>query len=596
MKFMAKKPKKPTHPVTQYAQDIVKGKILANKWALLACKRHLDDLKKSKKKDYPYYFDEAAADHIIDFYREFLILYEGAVDGQPFVLTPNLSFIVGSIFGWKKKEDGFRRFRTAYIEMAKGQIKTPLASGIGLYGLTFDDEAGAEVYAAAVTREQAGICFRDAHTFAEGSEDLRDMLIIDKHNIANPETNSFFRPISSEKRGLDGKRPHIALIDEIHEHPNDMVVRKMSAGTKFRRNSLIIEITNAGYDRHSICYQHHEYTEKVLEGIVPDDTWFGLMSGLDVCEKCADKGKTIPQDGCPDCDDWRDEKNWIKANPNLPYLGASFLDYLRRQVEEAKAMPLQESLVKRLNFCIWTEGEIKWITATRWNSCREPILNIEDCIGLPCYAAFDLATKWDLAALVFLFIQENDDIFDIFGKFYLPEETARESKGEQYRRWVKDGYITQTPGARTDFKFIEDDIKSFDEKYHIIQLAYDPKEATYLVNNLQDWMQEDTCVEINQSPALMSEPMKELEARIRDHTIRHNGDPVLAWNISNVVLKESRGGPVKYYYPTKTSLENKIDGAVGLIMAVGRAMLRAGPIKSVYDGLTPEEIKERMAL
>jgi len=278
----------------------------------------------------------------------------------------------------------------------------------------------------------------------------------------------------------------------------------------------------------------------------------------------------------------------------MNYLGKPFMAYLKRQVKEAKEMPLQESIVKRLNFCVWTEGITKWILADKWNACRDSSLNIEDYIGMPCYAAFDLATRWDIAALILLFILENGD-FAIFGKYYLPEETIRESKNQQYKRWVQDKIITQTPGARTDFKFIEDDIKLIDEKYHIIQIAYDPKEATYLVNNLMDWMKENTCVEINQGAALMSEPMKELEARVLAKQIWHNGDPVLAWMMSNVVLKEHRGGPVKYYYPTKTSAENKIDGAIALIMSIGRAMLQTD-IKSVYNGLTSDEIKERMTI
>lgn len=356
----------------------------------------------------------------------------------------------------------------------------------------------------------------------------------------------------------------------------------------------MFEITNAGYDRQSICFQHHEYSEKILEGTVKDDNWFAVMTGIDVCPKCEKDGKTIPQDGCPDCDDWRNEKTWEKANPNMHYLGAPFRDYLRRQVDEAKEMPLQENIVKRLNFCIWTEGITKWITAERWNACANPALRIDDFIGLPCFAAFDLATKWDIAALVLVFVAENG--FAAFGRYYLPEDTIRESKNEQYKRWAQDGRIIQTPGARTDFKFIEDDIKELDQKHHIIQLGYDPKEATYLVNNLNDWMKEGVCVEINQGPALISEPMKELEARVMAKEIWHDGDPVLAWMMSNVVLKESRGGPMKYYYPTKTSAENKIDGAVALIMAVGRAMLKDGPVSSTYDGMSPEEIQERMSL
>jgi len=474
---------------------------------------------------------------------------------------------------------------------------SPLAGGVGLYCLAFDDEPGAEIYAAAVTREQAEILFRDARTFAEKSESLREMLIVDRHNIAYPDENSFFRSVSSEHRGLDGKRPHVALIDEIHEHRTDLVVRKMSAGMKGRRQGLQFEITNSGYDRHSICFQHHEYTEKILEGIIEDDAWFGLMTGLDVCPRCAADGKTIPQDSCPDCDDWRDEATWEKANPNLNYLGAPFRDYLRRQVEEAKAMPMQESIVKRLNFCIWTEGDIIWMPAEKWNACRDTSLNILDFIGIPCYAGLDLASKIDICSLVLLF--EFTRGFAVFSKHYLCEETIKNSKEQQrrqYELWVKQGHITQTPGERTDQKFIEEDLKKINEQHPILQLAFDPREAGYIIRNVMEWTKEETCVEINQGPALMSEPMKELEARIAAKQIWHNGDPVLAWMVSNVVLKESRGGPVKYYYPTKSNVENKIDGAVALILAIGRAMLKGGLVKSAYDGMTAEEIKARMML
>lgn len=576
------------HPVTQYATDVVTGKILANKAVRLACQRHLDDLKNGKKRG--LHFDESAADHIIAFFREFLIFYEGEFDGKPFILQPWQEFIVGCVFGWKTK-DGFRRFRTAYCEVGKGNGKSPLAAGIGLYGLLFDGESGAEILSAATTREQAGVLFRDARAFADGSPELKEMLVVDQHNIAYAATNSFFRPVSSEHRGLDGKRPHIALIDEIHEHPNSAVIDKIRAGTKSRRQAMIFEITNAGYDRHSICFQHHEYTEKILEGVIKNDAWFGYMTGLDVCDKCEADGKTIPQDGCPDCDDWRDERTWIKSNPNL---GTSIKEkYLREQVDEAKQMPSKENIVKRLNFCIWTEGITKWISAEKWNECCDRSLNIENYIGMPCYAAFDLASKIDICALILLFDTEKG--FAVFGKYYLPEETIKNYRNEQYRNWLRSGHIIQTPGARTDYAYIEDDLKLINKNHPIIELAFDPHEATYLVNNVMQWLTPEQCVSINQGPALMSEPMKELEARVYARQIFHDGDPVLSWMMSNVILKEGRtSGPVKHYYPTKNSTENKIDGVVAMIMAVGRAMLKQGPVESIYETLSQEQILSRI--
>ncbi len=570
---------KGVHPTTQYALDITSGKIPANKWTRLACHRHLDDLDHGGERG--LYFDENAANHIVMFFEEFLVFYEGDFDGKPFITTPWQKFLLGSVFGWKK-QSGYRRFKTVYCESSKGGGKSPIAAGVGLYGITFDDEPGAEVYSCATTKEQAGILFRDARLYAMASESLREILKIDIHNIANMRENSFFRAISSEHRGLDGKKPHIALIDEIHEHPNDLVVRKMSAGTKTRRQPLTFEITNSGVDRYSICYQHHEYTTKILEGIIQNDEWFGLISGLDVCPKCELEGKTIPQDGCPDCDNWKDEKVWIKASPNIEYMGKPYKDYYRKQVAEATGMPSQENIVKRLNFNIWTESITKWISSDAWNACADHSLRLKDFAGEQCYLAFDLANKIDISALIIVFCRDGE-LF-AFGRYYLPEETIIRSRIVHYRQWVKEGRIIKTSGAMTDYKYIEDDICNIDKINHIKELAFDPHEATYLVNNLMEWMGDSRCIEITQGPALISEPMKQLEGLVYSKKIHHNGDPVLAWMISNIVKKEGRtGGPVKFYYPTKTHEDNKIDGAMALIMAVGRAMLHNSPPTSSYE-------------
>lgn len=592
------KSKKPAHPVTQYALDVLDGAIPANRWIRLACKRHIDDLKASAKKNNPYFFDEKAADHVISFYPTFLEFYEGGFVGQPFVLTPIQAFIVGSIFGWKRKADGFRRFRTAYIELSKGQGKTPLAAGIGLYCLCFDDEPGAEIYSSAVTKEQAGITFRDAKIFAENSEDLRDMLQIDKHNIAYIEENGFFRPLSSEKRGLDGKRPHVSIIDEIHEHPTDIVVRKMSAGMKGRRQALQFEITNSGYDRHSICYQHHEYSEKVLEGTITAGDWFCVMSGLDVCPACAAEGKTIPQDGCKKCDDWRDEKVWEKANPNLRYLGAPFMDYLRRQVDEAKAMPAMENIVKRLNFCIWTESITKWIPTDLWNACAFPV-SVEHLKGRSCYGGLDLSSNTDLTAWVLVFPPEEEGgRYEVLCRFFLPQDNMRERVHRDkvpYDVWVRQGHITLTPGNLIDYAFILSQVEQDAVDYRIEELAFDRWGSQKITTDLQEIGFEIktenskaessgmTLVQFGQGYASMSAPTKEVDTMVRGKQLAHGGNPVLAWMVSNVAIKTDPAGNIK---PDKEKSTERIDGAVALIMAVGRAFIKhTVPITDDYEAV-----------
>lgn len=568
-------------PVTQYATDVVDGKIVASKWTRLACKRHLEDLVLGPARG--LVLDQESAKRVIDFFPMFLVFYEGAWAGQPFQLLPFQQFIVGSLFGWKTL-DGFRRFRTAYIEMGKGNGKSPLAAGIGLYGLVADGESGAEVYSAATTREQAGILFRDARAFTERSPALLRRLTVDKGNIAYTAKTSFFRPVSSEHRGLDGKRPHIALIDEIHEHPTAMVVDKMRAGTKGRTQALIFEITNAGYDRHSVCYQHHEYTEKILEGTVENDAWFGFMTGLDVCEPCMADGKTIPVDGCDSCDSWKDESKWIKANPGLDRIIPR--KYLREQVAEACDMPSKENIVKRLNFCIWTESVTKWLSMEKWNACGDAV-DAEALRGRICYGGLDLSSVADITAWIKVFPPEKiGGKYSVLCRFFIPEDNMMERSRKDrvpYDVWVKQGFVTATPGNIIDYAYILDAIRQDAEDYDIAELAFDRWGSQKITTDLQDLGFEiegkKSLIQFGQGFASMAAPTKELEKMVLSGEIAHGGNPVLAWMISNTVVRTDPAGNMK---PDKEKSTERIDGVVGLIMAISRAMLR-NDTSSIYE-------------
>ena len=568
-------------PVKQYALDVAGGRIVANKWIRLACKRHLGDLEHGAERGLT--FDDKAAKKAIDFFPMFLVFYEGQFDGKPFELMPFQKFIVGNLFGWKTA-DGFRRFRTAYIELGKGNGKTPLAAGIGLYGLVADNESGAEIYAAATTREQAGILFRDAKAFAEGSPALMRRLTVDRGNIAYEARNSFFRPVSSEHRGLDGKRPHIALVDEIHEHPNAMVVDKMRAGTKGRRQALLFEITNSGYDRHSVCFQHHEYSEKILEGTIDNDSWFGFISGLDVCEPCSSDGKSIPTDGCPDCDSWKDESKWLKANPGLDVIIPR--KYLREQVAEASEMPSKENIVKRLNFCIWTESVTKWLSMDRWNTCGTPV-DAETLKGRSCYGGLDLSSVSDLTAWVKVFPPEAiGKPYSVLCRFFLPEDNMRERVRKDkvpYDVWARQGFITLTPGNIIDYAFILAAIKRDTEDYDLLELAFDRWGSQKITTDLQDIGFEvegkKSLIQFGQGFASMAAPTKELEKMVLAGEIAHGGNPVLTWMVSNTVVRTDPAGNIK---PDKEKSTERIDGVVGLVMAIARAMLK-NDTSSIYE-------------
>lgn len=545
------------------------GKIPVGRLVFKAIERHLADLRAGAVRGIRW--DDDNAIHAIEFFEKYLCLAEGEHEGKPFILGPWQQFVIGSIFGWMSGD--VRRFRTVYVEIGKGNGKSPMAAGIGLYGLLADGEAAAEIYSAAVVKDQAKILFRDAENMRDASPMLKSRIEKHVNNLSVLTSNSYFRPISSEKRGLDGKRVHMALIDELHEHPNSIVVDKMRAGTKGRRQALIFEITNSGYDRKSVCFNHHEYSTKILDGALENDSWFAYVCMLDVCAKCEDEGKISPS--CEACDQWDDEKTWLKPNPNL---GVSIHPkYLREQVQEAKGMPSKENIVQRLNFCIWNEQNIRWMPMDKWDACGSPVV-VESLRKKPCYAGLDLANVSDLAALVLLFDDEYPK--KVLPFFWIPEEsvTPRTKRdGVPYEMWVKQGLIKAIPGPVIDHRVIRQDILELRNVYDFKEIDYDEWNATQLATELgEDGFE---MVGISQGMASLTSATKELETLVRAGGISHGGNAVLRWNASNCSVKMDPSGNIKL---DKEKSTEKIDGVAALVNALARA-IRVGNETSVYD-------------
>lgn len=556
--------RRPSDPATRYAGAVVDGKIVAGPLVRLACERHLRDLVEGKKRGLRW--DIAAVKRAVGFFKDVLCLNAGEHEGAPFVLRPFQAFIVGSLFGWKKA-DGYRRYQSAYIEIGKGNGKSPLAAGIGLLMLTADNESRAEVFAAAAKKDQAMIAFQHAVAMVDKSPALSARLRKSGENpvwnLSYLATGSFFRPVSSDS-AQSGPLPHCAILDEIHEHHDDTVVKLMRAGTKGRRQPLMLEITNSGWDRHSICWQHHEYSQKVLEQTRNDDEWFAYVCGLD-------KG-----------DDWRNEKVWIKANPNL---GVSIrMDYLRKQVREADGMPAQQGTVRRLNMCEWTEQAERWIDAAVWQRNAAPV-DESALVGRTCYAGLDLSTTTDLTALVLVF-PLDDGTFALVPRFWVPKENVQERAERDkvpYQQWINEGLIEATEGNVVDYNVIRTRVGELGERFVIKELPYDRYNATQIVTQLTD--DGFTMVPFGQGFVSMSAPTKDLEKLLKEGKIRHGDHPVLTWMAGNVAIVQDPAGNMK---PAKNKSSGRIDGIVAAIMAVGRAVVQPANTTSAYEteGLT----------
>lgn len=567
----------------QYCLDIVSGKIKACWLVIAACQRHLDDLEKQNDPDFPYRFDEKKANKRCKFSEKFKHV-KGKWTGQRLKLEPHQVFIQCAIWGWVHKETGLRRFRIAYIEKPRKNGKSTDMATAGLFGVAADGEPGAEIYSGATSEKQAQEVFRPAWQMAHDSEDFRNYFGISLSGTKKNPTSIYRLEDMSRFELLignpgDGSSPHYAIVDEYHEHRTSDQFDTMETGMGAREQPLMLVITTAGDNVSGPCYDMHLKAIKILEKTMEDDAFFAIIF-------------TIDQE-----DSYEDFENWKKANPNY---GVSIMeDYLKRKYKETMTDASKQNVNLRKHLNVWTNAGVAWMNMVKWAACRDTSLKLDNFKGQACFAGLDLASKIDIAALVLLF--EYLDGFCCFGKYYLPEETIGLAGNEHYEKWVKDGLITATLGAQTDFKYIEDDLKVINADFPIKQLAFDPRESGYLINNIMEWIEPDpqkpqVCIEITQGPALMSQPMKELEGLIYAKKMFHNDDPVLTWMIGNVVKKQGRGtGPVKYYYPTKEKDAYKIDGAVCLIMALGQAM-RHQPVKSIYDDMTEDEIKERMGL
>jgi phage terminase large subunit-like protein len=533
-----------THRVDTYAADILAGRILAGPLVRLAAERHVRDRRDARRLGLT--FDAAAADHVITFIETLIRLPDTSDahgDARPFRLEPWQAFIVGSLFGWKWTTSGRRRFRNAYIEVGKGNGKTPLLAAIGLYGLLMDGQKAPEIYAAAADRDQAMILFRDAVRMAQASPAIASRVrfagIEHVHNMAYGL--GFFRPFSREQSAKSGTRPHMGLIDEVHEHPNADIVNKIRAGAKGNLDALFPEITNSGTDRTSICFQHHEHSRRVLERILDDDRWFAYVCTLD------DGDDPLVDPSC-----------WIKVNPNL---GVSIHhEYLADQVSAAKNIPAETNTVLRLNFCIWTQTYTRAIDMGAWHRCP-PRPPAADLLGAPCYGGLDLGQSDDFSAWIRIWTLDDGRVV-VVPRFWIPRGTLEAYPHRPYAEWERAGLLTITEGPTTDYDAIEDTIETDARDAGVRMIAYDKRFAEQLAQHLIGAGLDM----VDQAQGFqLSEAIRRKNELITAGLLCHGADPILTWMAANYVIRTGHHGDMR---PDKEHALDKIDGQVALDMAL----------------------------
>lgn len=569
-----------------YAEAVVSGEIVAGPHVRNACRRHLADLERTDG----IWFDHDAAEYAFAFFEGVLKLSEGQFEGRPFDLHPSQAFIVGSLFGWKRA-DGRRRFRRAYIEQGKGNGKSPLAGGIGLYGMTAAGEAGAQIYAAAAKKEQANILFRDAVRMVEQSPALNKRIEPSggpgrEFNLAHHASGSFFRPVSRDtgKTG-SGPRPYFVLADEVHELPDRKIIEMLERGFKFRREPLLFMITNSGSDRNSVAWEEHEHAIKVAAGNpdavtdptylgqVLDDTTFSFVCGLDEGD-----------------DPLNDPSCWIKANP---LLGVTITEeYLAETVAQAKSIPGQLNGILRLHFCVWTDAETAWMTRATLEPCLADF-DLSEHHGKPVYLGLDLSQNRDITALGCVVrtgtTADGKPTFDAWVEAWTPGDTllAREIGDRMpYSVWAREGHIHAPQGENISFRHVAQTVAEYDRDYAVQVVAYDryafkrfEEDVAELGLNLtfaehpQGGVKKGKPLEAGGEGLWMPGSVRLLEDALLEGRIRLKSNPVLISAMMSAVAEHDKWGN---HWLAKTRSVNKIDAAIALAMALGAAHAESG--------------------
>jgi phage terminase large subunit-like protein len=559
---------------TKYARDVVAGRIPAARITKAACQRHLDDLKSQKDPAYPYRFDRDKGERVCKFIQ-LLVHTKGEWAKRPLhqrriVLEPWQLFAFSTLFGWTRKKDKLRRFREAYICVPRKNGKSIIAAGVGLYALVGDGESGAEVYCGASSEYQAWKVFQPALQMVRALPNLRSRFgLTPWAKKLTLMDGSVFEPVIGDPG--DGSSPHLGIVDEFHEHDDSGLYDTMLTGMGARLQGLMLAITTAGDNIESPCFDMHTRVVEMLDGAVgnEDDELFGLIYTID------------PED------DWTSTLALQKANPN--YGVSVYEDFLLSQQSRGKRLARFANKFKTRHLNIWVSAKDGFFNLESWRRCEDKGLTLDRFEGWESIMSFDLARKLDLTAKVRLYKQDIDGrrhYYCVAPRFWVPEDTVWHSdnrkQSERYRKWVNTGHLTATEGAEVDYREILAAAVSAHHHSPSVGCPIDPHGAANLSHQMMDEGLQP--ITISQNYTNLSDPMKELEAAIESGRFHHDGNPIMTWCISNVIGKHIAGND-DVVRPIKQGNDNKIDGAVALIMAVGRAMLgdTEKPKQSIYD-------------
>ncbi|WP_368280345.1 terminase large subunit [Enterocloster citroniae] len=507
-------------------------------------------------------FDEGKARRTVEFIN-CLKHTKGRWRGQPFELLPWQEKIIRDVFG-TVKENGYRQYNTAYVEIPKKNGKSELAAGVALYMTCGDNEWGAEVYGCASDRQQASIVFDVAVDMVDQCPALKKRIkpVMSVKRLVYQPTNSFYQVLSAEAYTKHGLNVHAVIFDELHSQPNRELFDVMTKGSgDARTQPLFFLITTAGTDRHSVCFEQHQKAEDIILGRKIDHTFYPVIYGA------ADEA------------DWTSEKVWYDANPSLGY--TIDIEKVRNACLSARDNLAEENIFRQLRLNQWVKQSTRWMQMEKWDACGFPV-DERELLGRECFGGLDLSSTTDITALVLVFPPRvQDEKYILLPYFWIPEENMRlrvRRDHVPYDVWEQQGFLKTTEGNVIHYGFIEKFIEELGTRYNIREIAFDRWGAVQMVQNLEGMG--FTVVPFGQGFKDISPPSKELMKLTLEQRLAHGGHPVLRWMMDNIFVRTDPAGNIK---PDKKKSTEKIDGAVATVMALDRAIRNDGSSRSVYD-------------
>lgn len=552
----------------QYIENVKTGKILACSWVKKAVKRHENDLKKSAKDSYPYYFDDTEPLRVIKFASK-LKHFEGDFAGKPIILEPWQEFVVAMIYGWKKKSDHTRRFRKAFVFVARKNGKTTLASVLMLYALFA--EPGAQVYSIATKRDQAAISFNNVKQFIKANEALSKMVHITYSTIVYHKTASKLEALSSEFDTMDGLNPSFALADEVSAYKTSKLIDVIQSGTMSRKEPILLEITTGNHGIDNVGFYEFERSQKVLDNIFEDDTFFCILYTLD------------PEDS------WKDSKKYIKANPSLSVTVT--LEALEKARNEALIAPYKEQEFKIKNLNLFENVNVGWISDKKAivasRNYEKHKIDKWDLSDIPCVAAIDLSTRLDFTSYTLYWYLKDLNMYAAKHRLYIPEAQIEEKMRRDsmmIKSWISQGYIVATPGEVIDHSYMVKDLVEDTEKYNVLEVAYDPARSQVFTHLAEGKLPDLNIVAVPQQNSTMGPFNVEWEAMIVGERLCDK-NPVFRWMLSNATIVIGGTGLIHVDKIDERKSSKRIDAVITSVIAYNRLLEYTRQREAAYEDL-----------